>query len=417
MRTVVGLGREISSIVLPRWGRVIEVAGVVPFLVVDDGGGPIDAVTAYLRDFRASGNRIGSVRSYAYDLLRWWRFLKAVDVAWDVASPDEGRDFVLWLMQASKPVARRRTRSAVTAGTVNPLTRKQYPGDEYMPRTIRHSNAVVRSFYEFWASQGLGPVTNPIPVERSAEGRANAHHNPLQRFRPEGRLRFNPKVAKRAPRAMSDEAWDALFAAMASDRDRAILAFAISTAARASELVRLRAGDIDWGDQLIRVRRKGTDAEQWLAASPDAFVWLRLYLAGAGRVPAGETLWWTLRKRHGVGEPARVALTYDALRAVFRRVNGLLGTNWTMHDLRHTCALRMVRDGNLSLRDVQTVLGHANLTTTQIYLATDDREVIDRVRRHLAEREVQAAAPPTSSPIGSGYDPADLNVLFGVSGR
>lgn len=417
MRTVVEPERDVSSIVLSRWGKVVATADVVPFLVVDDDGGPVDALTAYLRDFKACGNRDGSVRSYAYDLLRWWRFLKAVGVAWDVATPAEGRDFVLWLMQARKPVALRRTRSAATAGTVNPLTRKQYLGDEYMPRTIRHSNAVVRGFYEFWAEQGLGPVINPIPVERSASGRANAHHNPLRRFRPEGRLRFNPKVAKRASRAMSDEAWDALFTAMGSDRDRAILALAVSTGARASELVRLRPGDVDWGDQLIRVRRKGTDAEQWLAASADAFVWLRLYLGGVGRVAAGETLWWTLRKRRDHGQAGRVALTYDALRAVLRRANDLLGTNWSMHDMRHTCALRMVRDENLSLRDVQTVLGHANLTTTQIYLQTDDREVIDRVRRHLAARQAQADAPPQPARLGAGYDPADLSVLFGVSGR
>jgi integrase/recombinase XerD len=417
MRTIVGPGRDVASIVLPCWGKVVQVDGVVPFAVVGDDGEPVAAVGAYLRDFTASGNRSGSVRSYAYDLLRWWRFLRAVGVDWDVATPAEGRDFVLWLMQARKPVAGRRTRSAATAGTVNSLTRKQYPGDEYMPRTIRHSNAVVRSFYEFWAEQGLGPVTNPVPVERSVEGRANAHHNPLRRFRPEGRLRFNPKVPKRAPRAMSDEAWGELFAAMASDRDRAIVALAVSTGARASELVRLRPADVDWGDQLIRVRRKGTDAEQWLAGSADAFVWLRLYLAGLGRVPAGETLWWTLRRQRTTGKPTRVALTYDALRAVLRRANDLLGTNWTMHDLRHTCALRMIRDENLSLRDVQTVLGHANLTTTQIYLVADEREVIARVRRHLAEREVRAAAAPPPVPPGPGYDPADLGVLFGVSGR
>jgi integrase len=110
-----------------------------------------------------------------------------------------------------------------------------------------------------------------------------------------------------------------------------------------------------------------------------------------------------------------VALTYDALRAVLRRANDLLGTNWTMHDLRHTCALRMVRDENLSLRDVQTVLGHANLATTQIYLQADDREVIDRVRRHLADRQAKADMPALPTTAGPGYDPADLAVLFGNS--
>jgi integrase len=75
---------------------------------------------------------------------------------------------------------------------------------------------------------------------------------------------------------MPDERWRELFAAMRSNRDRAILALAISTAARAGELLGLRGGDLDWGDQLIRVRRKGSGAEQWLPASPEAFVWLRL---------------------------------------------------------------------------------------------------------------------------------------------
>ena len=120
MGTVVRQERDIAAIALPRCGRVVEVSGVVPFAVVDDEGQEIAAVTAYLRDFKASGNRDGSVRSYAYDLLRWWRFLRAVGVGWDMATPAEGRDFVLWLMQARKPVARRRTRSA---GNGRPLRR------------------------------------------------------------------------------------------------------------------------------------------------------------------------------------------------------------------------------------------------------------------------------------------------------
>jgi hypothetical protein len=45
-------------------------------------------------------------------------------------------------------------------------------------------------------------------------------------------------------------------------------------------------------------------------------------------------------------------LNYEALRAVFRRVNALLGANYSAHDLRHTCSLRMARDEHLSLPDV-----------------------------------------------------------------
>jgi len=36
-------------------------------------------------------------------LLRWWRFLAAADVRWEQATPVEGRDFSLWIRQASKP--------------------------------------------------------------------------------------------------------------------------------------------------------------------------------------------------------------------------------------------------------------------------------------------------------------------------
>ena len=82
------------------------------------------------------------------------------------------------------------------------------------------------------------------------------------------------------------------------------------------------------------------------------------------------------------------------------RVNVLLGTNYSMHDLRHTAALRMSRDESLTMRDVQTILGHAHLSTTaDVYLVEDEAEVIRRVRQHLAAREqrVQQSAPPPAA--------------------
>jgi integrase len=334
-----------------------------------------------------------------------------VGVEWDAATSTEIRDFVLWLQRTTKPRLTPRTASAATAGTINPVTRKQYLDDRYQPRTIRHSNAVLRSFYDFCIERGDRPLVNPVPRERPPGRRVHGHHNPLEPFRPEGRLRYNPKVPKRRPRAMPDERWLDLFQAMTSNRDRAILALAISTGARMAELLGIHGGDLDWGDQLIRVRRKGSGAEQWLPASPDSFVWLRLYLADIQGVATNEPVWWTLRRRdHGSGRE-RQPLSPDTLRAVLRRANALLGANWSLHDLRHTCALRMVRDQRLSLRDVQTILGHARLTTTQIYLEEDDHEVIARVRRHLSDRGEQAGRPTPS--VAAGYDPGDLAVLLG----
>ena len=77
-----------------------------------------------------------------------------------------------------------------------------------------------------------------------------------------------------------------MFARLGSHRDRALVAFWVSTGARASELLGATAGDVDPGQQLITVIRKGTRALQPLPAAPDAFVWLRLYQAQlAGLVP------------------------------------------------------------------------------------------------------------------------------------
>jgi integrase len=82
-----------------------------------------------------------------------------------------------------------------------------------------------------------------------------------------------------------------------------------------------------------------------------------------------------------------------------------------MHDLRHTAALRMSRDESLTMRDVQTILGHAHLSTTaDVYLVEDEAEVIRRVRQHLAAREQRVQQP---APRPAGYDAGDLSVLFG----
>jgi integrase/recombinase XerD len=406
--------RDIGSIRLPRWGRVVSVEGVVPWLVVDDGGVPVEPIRRYLSDFVAGDTSTGSVRGYAFVLLRWWRWLRAVDVAWDKATPAEVRDLVLWLTQARKHNRRRpRSTSVATAGTVNPVTRKRYLSDRYEPRTIRHSNAVIRAFYEYWIEEvGTGPLINPVQLARRGR-RANAHHNPLEPFRPEGRIRYNPKVPKRQVREIPDERWKQLFAGLRSNRDRAILALTVSNGARAGEVLGVRGVDLDWGDQLVRVTRKGSGAEQWLPASPEAFVWIRLYLAElATPLDPNEPLWWTLRRRDRGGGPRRQPLNYDALRAVFRRVNALLSTNYSMHDLRHTASLRMARDQALSLTDVQLILGHAHLSTTaDVYMIEDEVQVIRRVQRHLLDREHRAQQPP--APIAAGYNAADLEILLG----
>jgi integrase len=97
---------------------------------------------------------------------------------------------------------------------------------------------------------------------------------------------------------------------------------------------------------------------------------------------------------------------------MFERVNQQAGTAVTLHALRHTAAYRMAEDPALPLTDVQFVLGHAQLTTTQIYLTPRKEDVIRRILAHHAGqvRQARLRARPAPAP---GYRPESLDVLFG----
>lgn len=410
MTELSGSDRDLAALVVPRVGR-LEATGDVwnPYRLMDASGSVVEPVGVYFKDLLAAGKSTATVRSYGHDLLRWWRFLAAVDVPWDRATRIEARDFARWLQSVPKP---RRGGGRPARTSSNPITGKPALAAKYEASTRAHCETVLRGFYDFHLESSTGPLINPFPLVRRHGGRSNAHHNPMEPFRNERSGRYRPKVAKRIPRCIPDDQFNEIFAALRSHRDRALIAFWVSTGARAAELLGARVRDADPGQQLITVVRKGTGAIQPLPASPDAFVWLRLYQAEMrGRVPAGRTepLWWTLRK------PAR-PLNYHAAHRMFERINAGLGADWTLHDLRHTAAYRMSRDPRLPLVDVQWVLGHASLTTTQIYLTPTDREVIENVLAHHARQEAARAerAAPVPAP---GYRPEDLNILFGHGAR
>jgi hypothetical protein len=74
----------------------------------------------------------------------------------------------------------------------------------------------------------------------------------------------------------------------------------------------------------------------------------------------------------------------------------------------------MARDPDMPLTDVQWVLGHAQLTTTQLYLNPVPEEVIASVLAHHARRTKGHATPPAAGgPIAPAYRPETLNILFG----
>lgn len=414
--------RDPSGLAVARVGSLVKTGmASEPYRLVDPQEVVLAEVALFFAEIQATGRSSATIRSYGMDLLRWYRFLWAVDVPWNRATRAEARDFSRWLQLGDKPervhwrlqrqgVAEPRPSKAGPApGAPNSVTGKRAPGLKYAPSTRAHSETVLRTFYDFHRDEGTGPILNPFPLDRArGSRRTNEHHNPMELFKDERRGRYRPVVPKRVPRRIPDEQFNQLFASLRHNRDRALLAFWVSTGARAQELLSCRQRDALPGEQLIGVIRKGSRAYQQLPASADAFVWLRLSQEEAWRagVPRGraEPLWWTLR------QPWR-PLQYPAARAMFGRVNELLGANWTLHDLRHTASYRMARDPQMPLTDVQWVLGHAQLSTTQIYLQASSDEVIATVLAHHARQQDLRDNPPPEPT--SSYSPDSMRILFG----
>lgn len=364
---------------LPKFGSVIRTSD--PSLPWRVAGLPTAEDAAVIDDFlitlAANDCSSQTLRSYAFDLLRWWRFLAVAGIRWDTARREDVRDLVLWMRQPQTPNGRR----------------------AYRPASINHMLSVLSVFYEHQARQGKGPVMNPVPAPASG-ARRYAHHDPLGPYRPQQRAQYRQRVVDGPPRALSEDVVNRVFDALTSTRDRAMIALYLATGARANELLGMRGRDVDWGNQSIAVVSKGTRAYQWVPTSPDSLNWLRLYLNGMPLTSPEDALWWTLRR------PYR-PLQYSALRAVLERVNQNLGTSITLHDFRHTCATRLANDPSIPLTDVQAVLRHKHLTTTSRYIHIQTEEMVERVRQH---HETPPAPVRTTA---WGYDPSDMADLFG----
>ena len=97
--------RDLSSLVVRCRGSLENTADPFePYRLVDAAGGVVGAVAGYLRDLQAAGRSPATQRSYGMDLLRWFRFLWAVDVGWDRATQLEARDFCCWIQGSDKAV-------------------------------------------------------------------------------------------------------------------------------------------------------------------------------------------------------------------------------------------------------------------------------------------------------------------------
>lgn len=144
-------------------------------------------------------------------------------------------------------------------------------------------------------------------------------------------------------------------------RDVAILETIYSCGLRISELCGLAAQDIDWNEQLIRVRGKGKKERQVPIGAP-ALEAIRRYWKGLTQQPSGGEP--AFRAKSSKTEPIYPRLIQLRLKKYLELAG--LDPHLTPHKLRHSYATHMLEAG-ADLRSVQELLGHAHLVTTQVY--------------------------------------------------
>lgn len=230
--------------------------------------------------------------------------------------------------------------------------------------TVRLHFSALRSFYKYLVKQRhldaspLGDISLPSPKKRLPrifnEAQVTTFLNaPLEIMRDEARARDQKGAAKKRGRTMAP--WQYL-------RDAAVLEFLYSTGIRIQELVGMDHDDIDLRSLAVRVMGKGAKERMVILGEPAMEAYER-YRAAVGASPPPSAAFISA----GAGEKYK-RLTARSVQQRFKVYLEYAGldNSLTPHKLRHSFATHML-DHGADLRNVQELLGHANLSTTQIY--------------------------------------------------
>jgi site-specific recombinase XerD len=144
-------------------------------------------------------------------------------------------------------------------------------------------------------------------------------------------------------------------------RDQAILELIYSCGLRIAELTALNVEDLDWQEQVIRVRGKGRK-ERLLPVGQPALDAIQAYWSGLKTLPGPEAPVFHAAR----GKVRRVSSRVIQARLKEYLVLAGLDPHLTPHKLRHSYATHLL-DAGADLRSVQELLGHAHLVTTQVY--------------------------------------------------
>ncbi len=293
--------------------------------------------------------------------------------------PEEAEDLLLWLAaergrSPSTLAAYRRDLRAYAAWLATRRLRvmavratdvigyvEHLRGRGLAPSSVARAVVPVRALHRFLVAEGRAQTDPTAHVER-------------------------PRVPRSLPKALSEDEVARLLASPVGEgptvlRDRAMLELLYGTGMRVSELVGLSFGDVDLDGSLVRAFGKGSK-ERLVPLGAHATRALVDWLGPDGRPLLAPARW----RRRGDAEAVFLGhrgsrLTrqgaWDVLRRHGERV-GLAG-RLSPHVLRHSCATHML-DHGADIRVVQELLGHASISTTQIYTLVSTERLWDVYR-------------------------------------
>lgn len=246
---------------------------------------------------------------------------------------------------------------------------------ERAPSTIARRLSAIRAFFRFLVREGRRD-DNPASALRSARQKRRLPRTPGE------------ELVTRILDACDLETVD-------GRRDRAVLELLYGGGLRLSELVGLRLGDLDWPGGALRVMGKG-NRERMVPFAGEAPRALRASLADrlsddtvrnlvAGTLSAGAAALPVF-----TGRDERAIAPRMVQRIVARATREGGGGRLSPHDLRHAFATHLL-DRGADLRGVQELLGHASLSTTQIYTQVS----VARLRESFDEAHPRAHDGPT----------------------
>ena len=185
------------------------------------------------------------------------------------------------------------------------------------------------------------------------------------------------KSEKKVKKVLTDEELEILKINCKCERDVAIIELLSSTGIRVSECTRLNISDVDFVNKEIIVRGKG-NKQRKVYFGGRTLVHLQKYLNS--RIDTNEALFVSLRKDKYTHDYKRLAK--NAIEARFRKLGIDCNIDGVFpHRFRSTCATSLMRRG-MPLQDVSTILGHAQLETTKIYLAISDADIKQSYQRY-----------------------------------